>query len=76
MAKLPRLSGKELIRFLARHQGLRVVRVHGSHHFLASNGLRTCVPVHGKRPLNTGTLRSILRDIDLSPKEFIARWEE
>ncbi|MBI4022003.1 MAG: type II toxin-antitoxin system HicA family toxin [Candidatus Andersenbacteria bacterium] len=55
---------------------MRVVRVHGSHHFLASNSLRTSIPVHGNHPLKTGTLRSILRDVQLSPREFIERLDD
>jgi predicted RNA binding protein YcfA (HicA-like mRNA interferase family) len=31
------------------------------------------VPVHGNRPLKTGTLRKILRDIDVTPAEFSDR---
>ena len=32
--------------------------------------MRTTVPVHGNRNLKIGTLRSILRDVDISPAEF------
>ena len=35
---------------------------------------RTTVPVHGNRTLKIGTLRSILRDINLSPTEFEQLW--
>ena len=69
MAKLPRPTGREMIEFLVR-RGFQVVRVRGSHHFLESEQRRTCVPVHGKRNLKIGTLRSILRDIEMSPAEF------
>jgi hypothetical protein len=31
--------------------------------------------VHGSRRLKIGTLRSILRDIDMSPTEFTSRWQ-
>ena len=73
MAKLPRPTGKEMVRFLER-QGLRVVRVAGSHHFMDGGGKRTTVPVHGNKTLKFGTLRSILRDINLSPIEFEQLW--
>ena len=69
MAKLPRPSGKEMVAFLARY-GFTVIRIRGSHHFLESGTHRTCVPVHANRPLKIGTLRSILRDIDMSPADF------
>lgn len=61
------------MRFLEA-QGLRVVRIRGSHHFMQGNDCHTCIPVHGKRPLKIGTLRSILRDIDMSPAEFSRLW--
>jgi predicted RNA binding protein YcfA (HicA-like mRNA interferase family) len=69
VAKLPRISGKEMVRFLSK-QGFAVLRVRGSHHFLESNEKRTSVPVHGNNPLKIGTLRSILRDMEMSQAEF------
>lgn len=69
MAKLPRVTGQEMDRFLER-MDFRVLRIRGSHHFLRKDELQTTVPVHGSRPLKIGTLRSILRDIGLSPSEF------
>lgn len=62
-----------MVRFLER-QGFALVRVRGSHHFLARGEQRTSVPVHGNKPLKNGTLRSILRDIDVSPTEFRRLW--
>ncbi len=75
MANLPRPSGKDLVRFLER-QGFVVIRIRGSHHFLERGDARTCVPVHGNETLKIGTLRSILRDIGLSPTEFENKWNE
>jgi predicted RNA binding protein YcfA (HicA-like mRNA interferase family) len=69
VAKVPRVTGKEMVRFLER-QGFSLVRVRGSHHFFDRDGVHTTVPVHGNRPLKIGTLRSILRDIELGPDEF------
>jgi predicted RNA binding protein YcfA (HicA-like mRNA interferase family) len=73
MAKLPRITGQQMVRFL-RHEGFQLLRVRGSHHFLTKESLRTSVPVHGNRELKIGTLRAILRDIHMSPSEFIARY--
>lgn len=73
MGKLPRPSGKQMVQFL-QGRGFAVLRIRGSHHFLDSGSHRTSVPVHGNQPLKIGTLRSILRDIDLSPAEFEAAW--
>jgi predicted RNA binding protein YcfA (HicA-like mRNA interferase family) len=33
------------------------------------------VPVHGAQTLKIGTLRGILRDIELSPARFVELWE-
>ena len=75
MTRLPRLSGREMVKFL-KGRGFQLVRVRGSHFFLAHRDRRTTVPVHGNRDLKTGTLRSILRDIDLSPAAFTQQWAE
>jgi predicted RNA binding protein YcfA (HicA-like mRNA interferase family) len=58
-----------MVRFLQR-QGFRLVRVRGSHHYFERGGTHTTVPVHGNRNLKIGTLRSILRDIEISAAEF------
>jgi predicted RNA binding protein YcfA (HicA-like mRNA interferase family) len=62
-----------MVRFLKK-QGFMVARVRGSHHFLQRGDQRTSVPVHGNRNLKIGTLRSILRDIDMSPADFEHIW--
>jgi predicted RNA binding protein YcfA (HicA-like mRNA interferase family) len=64
-----------MIKFLER-EGFEVVRVRGSHHFLQKEDLRTSVPVHAGKDLKIGTLRSILRDIKISPSEFEKRLNE
>lgn len=74
MAKLPRPSGKEMIRFPER-QGLRIVRIRGSHHFMQGPDCRTSIPVHGNQNLKIGTLHAILRDIHMTPTEFEQRWD-
>ena len=73
MPKLPRPTGRDMLRFLER-QGFTVLRVRSSHHFLEQGRHRTCVPVHGNRSLKIGTLRSILRDIDMHPADFERLW--
>ena len=69
VAKLPRISGKDMLRFLQR-EGFAVVRVRGSHHVLTRGETYTVVPVHSNRTLAVGTLRKILRDIEMTPDEF------
>lgn len=63
-----------MVQFLER-QGFTVLRIRGSHHFLEHGDRRTSVPVHGNRALKIGTLRGILRDIDMSPAEFERLWK-
>jgi predicted RNA binding protein YcfA (HicA-like mRNA interferase family) len=72
VGKIPRISGREMVRFLER-EGFQLLRVRGSHHFLEKGELRTSVPVHANRQLKIGTLRGILRDINLSTAEFTSR---
>ena len=50
------------------------MRVRGSHHVLQRGTVETSVPVHGNRNLKIGTLRKILRDIDMAPDEFEQLW--
>jgi len=58
-----RLSGKEIVKALAK-DGWEIERVSGSHHIMRHpDGRRANVPVHGNRPLPAGTLGSICRDV-------------
>jgi predicted RNA binding protein YcfA (HicA-like mRNA interferase family) len=62
-----------MVRFL-KSQGFTLVRIRGSHHYMARDELRTSVPVHGRKVLKIGTLRGILRDVRISPQEFRELW--
>jgi len=64
-----------MVRFL-ESRGFNVVRIRGSHHFLEFGDRRTTVAVHGNETIKIGTLKSILRDLDLSPAEFERLWNE
>lgn len=75
MGRLPRPTGKEMLRFLER-QGFICVRITGSHHHMEKGSLRCSVPAHGNDDLKTGTLRSILRMIEMEPEEFERWWNE
>jgi predicted RNA binding protein YcfA (HicA-like mRNA interferase family) len=70
MSKLPRLSGREVVAALQR-LGFRVRRQHGSHIILRRDTpfAQTVVPDH--RELDSGTLRAILRQIEVSVDDFI-----
>lgn len=64
MPRLRRLNGKEVVRILQGF-GFEIVRIRGSHHHLRrvadEQRQNLNVPVHGSKPLPTGTLRSIYR---------------
>lgn len=75
MGKLPRISGKDMIRFLQK-QGFELRRVSGSHHIMVKGSLHVPVPVHGNEDLKTGTLRSILRLAGMKPMHFEKLWRE
>jgi predicted RNA binding protein YcfA (HicA-like mRNA interferase family) len=70
MSKLPRVSGEQVVAALLRI-GFRVRRQHGSHIIMRRDEpfAQTVVPAH--RELDRGTLRAILRQIDLSVDDFI-----
>jgi predicted RNA binding protein YcfA (HicA-like mRNA interferase family) len=71
MTRLPRLTGKEMVRALEK-AGFRVDRTRGSHVFLKhTDGRATSVPVHSGENLGPGLLRSILRDVELSAEELL-----
>lgn len=70
MTKLPRLTGKAVIRAL-RKAGFEVVRVKGSHHFLRhADGRTTVVPVHPGETIGPGLMSKILRDCEMTRAEF------
>jgi predicted RNA binding protein YcfA (HicA-like mRNA interferase family) len=73
VGKLRRPSGKQMVEFLQR-QGFVLVRTRGSHQVLRRGDQWTTVPVHGNRNLKIGTLRKILRDVELSPTDFSELW--
>jgi predicted RNA binding protein YcfA (HicA-like mRNA interferase family) len=63
--KQPVVTGEAMVRVL-RHVGFEVMRIRGSHHFLAhADGRKTSVPVH-RSALKPGTLRGILRDVAMN----------
>ncbi|HAM37940.1 MAG TPA: type II toxin-antitoxin system HicA family toxin [Elusimicrobia bacterium] len=67
MAKLPVLSGRELIKILKK-VGFEVVRQKGSHVSLQKEQFRTVVPLHSE--LAKGTLIAILHQCGISREEF------
>ena len=70
MKKLPRVSGQQVVTVLQR-AGFRVRRRHGSHIIMRRDDpfAQTVVPAHHE--LDRGTLRAILRQVDLTPEDFV-----
>lgn len=70
MNKLPALTGRQMIDVLSR-AGFQVIRTKGSHHFLRHpDGRATVIPVHSGETIGPGLLSKILRDCQLSRREF------
>ena len=70
MPKLPQVKPRELEKVLIR-QGFTPRTTKSSHVvFTHLDGRRTVVPVHN-RPISTGTLRAILRQIKISVEDFL-----
>ncbi len=69
MPKLPRITGKELIRALQK-EGFEVVRQKGSHvqvrKFVKDKKITFPVPIHTSKILKQGTFKGILRKAGIS----------
>ena len=68
MAKLPVLSGNNLIKILKKH-GFEVKRQKGSHVVLKKDSLRLIVPLHPV--LKKGTLLAILKQAELKREDLL-----
>ena len=70
--KLPRITGKEVIRALKK-AGFEIVRKSGSHHFLNHPDDPTrwaTVAVHSEGNIPLGTLNSILKSARITAEEL------
>ena len=67
MPKLPRVSGAEAVKALAR-LGFTQARQKGSHVVLRRGSVGCVVPLHSE--LKVGTLASVLRQAQVTPEEF------
>ena len=73
MPELPRISGKEAVRFFAL-LGFVQVRQRGSHVVLRRNDKGCTIPLHPS--LAIGTLRGAIRQAGLDPETFIAAYQK
>ena len=70
MPRLPRLTAREIIAVLQK-VGFSLVRESGSHKiFKHPAGRRATVPYHASKVLHPKTLKSILRDANLSVEDL------
>ncbi len=76
MSKLPMVNFKTMDKFL-RHLGFTAVRQKGSHVFYRhADGRTTTLPNHGNRDLARPLMREILREISISPDQFVELLEK
>ena len=71
MSKLPIVNATLMARML-RRMGFELLRQKGSHaYFQHADGRATVIPMHRGEDLGRGLIRTILRDIEVSPDEFV-----
>ena len=70
MSSLPRISGRECIKALAK-AGFYLKRQQGSHMILRRDDPFAQVVVPDHKELDTGTLRAIIRHAGLTVDEFV-----
>ena len=71
MSRLPQVSGRECVTALQRF-GFVVVRQRGSHIILRRDDPFAQLVVPDHKQLDRGTLRSILRQAEISIEEFVS----
>ncbi len=72
MAKLPRVTGKQVISALKKAE-FEVIHIRGSHHYLRKpeGSKLVTVPVHSGEILAPKTLQSILEQAELTTEQLI-----
>lgn len=71
MTRLPIVDGRTMDKVLV-HLGFAATRQKGSHVFYRHpDGRTTTVPHHPARDLARPLIRSILRDIDVTPEQYL-----
>ncbi len=70
-ARIPMFKARDVMRVL-NSMGFVRIRQRGSHTFFQHpDGRSTVVPRHGNEDIGRGLLRQILREIEVSPAEFV-----
>ena len=73
MSKLPIIKARELIKILNKLSFYKH-RQKGTSHLVMvhKDGRRTVIPVHAGKDIPRGTLKSILRDLEISTNDFVS----
>lgn len=69
MAKLPVISGIELVKILVKYFGFKIIGRKGSHVTLTNDVRFITIPLHSE--LAKGTLNSVLKDAGIKREEFL-----
>ena len=72
--RLPSLKAKDLTRFLQR-EGFVLVHQKGSHatYKHPTTQRRVTIPIHAGKDLKRGLLYGILKDLNLTPEDFLKK---
>ncbi len=71
MTRLPRLTGRRVVRAL-QGAGFVIVRTRGSHRFLQHpDGRATVVPVHAGETIGPGLMSKILRECEMERDQLL-----
>ena len=73
MSKLPVVSSKDLIKFLAK-KGFRYERTTGSHHVYKLNDRLVSIPE--RKEVGKGLLKAILDEAGITRDDFIREWNK
>ena len=69
--RLPSITAKDLAKAIKKY-GFSFYRQKGSHQvWKHRDGRWTTIPIHPGENIGRGLFRKILRDLEMSPKEFI-----
>lgn len=71
MPKLSPISSRNLVK-IVESLGFVKARQEGSHaRFVHADGRKISIPMHPGENIHRGLLRKILRDLQITPKEFL-----
>ncbi len=70
--RLPILTAREIVKILEKIGFENPRKSKGSHfRYSHPDGRKTTIPIHKGKTISRGLLRKILRDIKLSPEDFL-----